>query len=240
MKANKEISQENLTLVFDNDSTLMTGEIVDTLAEILQCEKLIYGLTNRQMDGNSQQSFAENLQARITILVEKNLEKKHFQQCAEKMTWSENAQKLLKTIIKKQGTLKHNFYIFSGGFTEIIYLKINEFDISESEKIILKNQTWANYFQTKNNKIIGISQENSQMLLDDAKGNGVKKLIKNFPGKYFLGCGDGSNDVGMVPKAKGINMAFTEHVRRENTIKKADGEFQNFTEIINWYQKKQF
>ena len=128
MKANKEISQENLTLVFDNDSTLMTGEIVDTLAEILQCEKLISELTNKQMDGNSQQSFAENLQARITILVEKNLEKKHFQQCAEKMTWSENAQKLLKTIIKKQGTLKHNFYIFSGGFTEIIYLKINEFE----------------------------------------------------------------------------------------------------------------
>ena len=255
------------SLITDNDSTLMQQEILDEIARFAGSEALkkIEDITNSQMNGvfsnkNPKLTFLQSLETRVNILVNHTTKKKQpitksdLQKIAKtQMNFSENAEKLLQIIIEKHGSLKSKFFIFSGGFKEIIFYKIDELNIPETEKIILKNQTYANCFKftenTNNPAITGLDIENSQMLSETAKLDKTNFLIENNLIEYhpestegkkiikIIGLGDGSNDVGMVPEKYGFCVAYTEHAYRENTVKKANNITANsFIEVQKYLE----
>jgi len=255
------------SLITDNDSTLMQEEILDEIARFAGTEALqkIECITNSQMNGifsnkNPKLTFLQSLETRVNILVNYAIQQKQpitksdLNQIAKtQMNFSENSEKLLQKIIEKHGSLKSKFFIFSGGFKEIIFYKIDELNISETEKKILKNQTYANCFRftenTNNSAITGLDIQNSQMLSETAKLDKTKFLIQNNLIEYnikedkknktikIIGLGDGSNDVGMVPEKYGFCIAYTEHVYRENTVQKANNiTANNFTKVQKYLE----
>ncbi len=249
------------SLITDNDSTLMQEEILDEIAKFAgpEASKQIEEITNSQMNGifNSnikKLSFKESLEKRVNILVEYTKKKNSLISidnlrtiAKDQMHFSNHVENLLNNIIKNHGSLKSKFFIFSGGFKEIIFLKIKELNIPENEKQILKNQTYANCFEYNLDcKIIGLDIKNSQMLSDTAKRDKTIFLIKNNLIEFnlennikIIGLGDGSNDVGMVPQKYGFCVAYTEHVYRENTVKKADNKIAtSFLDVKEYLKNK--
>lgn len=226
------------SLITDNDSTLMQEEILDEIARFAGDSLLqqIEEITNKQMNGESTTpiTFQESLEKRVDLLVQYTKEhntpitKKDLKYIAtHSMHFSNHVEELLQNIIASHNSLQSKFFIFSGGFKEIIFFKIEELNISKKEKEILKNQTYANCFSySTQNEIIGLDIENSQMLSETAKLDKTNFLIQNNLIEFgntikIIGLGDGSNDVGMVPDKYGFCVAYTEHVYRENTVKKA-------------------
>lgn len=228
-------------LVTDNDSTVMTGEIIDTLAEILgkNAQKKIEEITNIQMNGGSRWTFKESLEMRVNILIQEKFSEKHIQECIEKMKFSEGFENLIQKILDEKKTLKNNIFILSGGFEEVILGKIHYLQIPASEKNIFSEQVFANKFlYSKNSEISGIdfSEFKNKMWTETAKRDKVlwlEKTQKILVTQKILAVGDGSNDIGILPsEERGLFVAFTGTVARENTIQKAHGVCaQNFQEI---------
>lgn len=231
-------------LITDSDSTLMKEEILDEVA-LFSGKEVFYEIekiTNAQMNNEINISFYESLKKRVDILVKaKNkITKTDLKYIAKNnLNFSDGVDFVLQKIIKDKKTLKNNFFIFSGGFGEVIKEKINELNISDLEKNILKNQVFANYFSyNENNEIIGVDLKKSCMYKENAKYIMTKELISKgiIPkDEQIIGLGDGSNDVNMIPPENGLFVAYTGNVYRENTVKKADGRVvKNFFEIIDY------
>lgn len=229
-------------LCVDNDSTVMDGEIVDVLAQIVGGSSAdeIYEITNDCMDGKIKMSFEESLRKRINILVNNGLNKNHIKECVDILNFSYGFEDLVKNVIKNHETVKGKIFILSGGFEEIIKGKIFELDLVNYEKEILANQVFANSFIFDDEKIIGVDFENEEknMWRDFAKGLRIKKLrelglISNSA--RVLAVGDGSNDVDMISdESEGLFVAYSGVVARENTISKSCGlECKNFFEVGN-------
>jgi len=239
----------------------MQEEILDEIARFSgkECMQKIEEITNSQMNGVfndtiKKLTFKESLETRVNILVNfciKNniyITKDNLKIIAKnQMHFSEYAEELIHEIIKKHGSLQSKFFIFSGGFKEIIFLKIEELQISEYEKQILKTQTYANCFSFSNEPIptiTGLDIKNSEMLDETAKLDKTKFLIKNNLIEFnleknikIIGLGDGANDIEMIPKKYGFCVAYTEHVYRENTVKKANNiTANNFMEVKKYLE----
>ncbi len=232
------------SLITDNDSTLMQEEILDEIARFAGNEAVqkIEEITNTQMNGDfsnntsiTKLTFQESLETRVNILVKYTQQKNSLVTYNDlkniaktQMHFSDHVEELLQKIIKTHGSLQYKFFIFSGGFKEIIFFKIEELNIPTKEKEILKNQTYANSFKfSPHSEIIGLDIEKSEMLSETAKRDKTNFLINNNLIEFdntikIIGLGDGSNDVGMVPEKYGFCIAYIEHVYRENTVKKAN------------------
>jgi phosphoserine phosphatase len=233
-------------LITDSDSTLMKEEILDEVSLFVGKEVFfeIEKITNIQMNGEINLSFYESLKKRVDILVKSKIKvtKKDLKHIAKySLNFSEGVEFILKEIIKRDKTLKNNFFIFSGGFGEVIKEKINELDISNYEKNIIKNQVYANYFSyNEKDEVIGIDFDKSCMYKDNAKYLMTKSLIEKgiIPKKKeIIGLGDGSNDIGMIPPNRGFSIAYIGNVYRENTVEKAEGRsIKNFFELIDWLE----
>lgn len=228
--------------ITDNDSTLMKEEILDEVARYAGVQSEIQKITDAQMNGDLHITFEESLRKRVEILcaAEKKITNSNLKEIAQNsMHFSDGVEKCVQEIIQICGTLKQQFFIFSGGFYEIISIKIDELHISEEEKNILKSQTFANHFQYNNQQeIIGVDWGKSQMWEEHAKGKMTQKLIDDgiiSDNSTIIGVGDGSNDFGIVPKGHGMFVAFTGSVKRKNTIAKANGvTAKNFYEVLEF------
>ena len=243
------------SLITDNDSTLMQEEILDEIARfagkkaIQQIEKI----TNAQMNASAdkQLTFKESLETRVNILVQHTqttntpITHNDLKKIARsQMHFSDYVEELLQKIIITHESLQSKFFIFSGGFKEIIFLKIDELNISSKEKEILKTQTYANSFKfSSQSEIIGLDTEKSEMLSETAKLDKTIFLLQNNLIEHsdtikIIGLGDGSNDVGMVPEKYGFCVAYIEHAYRENTVQKAKNITANsFREVEKFLQQ---
>lgn len=216
------------TLFFDFDSTLITKETLELLAEValqenLQKENLlkeIEDLTNKGMNGEI--SLEESLQKRFALI---NLHKKHVEKVSENILefLSPSAKKVLDFFKNNS----QNIYIVSGGFRECI-LPICKFLGLNKENI------FANEFIYDNQgNILGID-----MSLPTAQKGGKLKIIKNLKNKnkeknITVMVGDGSSDLETKTiDGADIFVAFTETVYRERVVNQADFEAKNMLELL--------
>ena len=218
--------QKNRVLILDFDSTLISIESLDLLAEICLKNKInsasiitkIKNLTSLGMKGKI--TFQDSLRKRLRYL---QIEDYHFDQLNKKVK-----NFISPSIIKNQIWLKKNrdnIYIFSGGFKRVI-------DPIALSLGLKKNQVFGNEFLYDNNdSIIGLdfqnplSQSNGKFLL--AKKLGMKKNI--------IMTGDGSTDAEIKQLHKNaVFIAFTENVYRKSVVDIADYNAKTFDDVIDY------
>lgn len=229
--------------ITDCDSTLMKEEMLDCIAEHAGVSKEIEALTNAQMNGESRLSFRENLEKRIDILVQcgKKVSKNDLHRLsAQHIHFSVGAKEFISFVLEQCGTLKNQFYIFSGGFIDIITLKISELDIPHDQKEILVAQTWSNAFSYDENEYInGVDWSKSFMWEKNAKNKKTLELIHAghiSPHSTIIGVGDGSNDIGIVPQEHGTFVGFVGNVHRQAIVDSCNGHLvHDFFELKKYF-----
>lgn len=210
--------------IIDFDSTFTKVEAMDELCQIAlqnhpeKNERLsqIQSLTDQAMDGNL--SFRESLHKRIAIL---EANKSHLPELIEKL--SEKVSESFKRNQTFFDTYKDTILIVSSGFKDFIVPIVTKFGI-KTENI------YANEFEFDENGKIK-SFDASNVLSED---NGKVKLLRNLnlQGDIYV-IGDGYTDYEI--KEAGLAnefYAFTENVKREKVVDKADHEAQNLDEFL--------
>ena len=213
------------TLILDFDSTIIKGESLDLLAEIVFENRLesnlkfqeIKKLTDEGMEGRI--SFQESLNRRLKIL---ELDQFHLNKAITSVT------KLISPSFKENidwlKRYRDNILIFSGGFKNMIK--------PVAIKLGLKEENiYANELIFKNGKFNGVNEKN---LLSRSGGklNQVKQLGLN---KNLIVVGDGITDWEIKKLGDQVTFfAYTENVSRKNVVDKADFEANNFDEVVKY------
>jgi D-3-phosphoglycerate dehydrogenase len=219
---------ENITLILDFDSTIVQVETLDELAKISlqKCSpdlkeatlNQIIALTNLGMDGTI--SIEESLDKRVALL---NASKSDVEEVTKNLLDALSPSfKSNKDFFERN---KKDIYIVSAGFTECIkpvakYLGLNERNIFANEFI----------YDPDTAKVIGI---NKSLPLAQTKGKikAVKSL--NLTTTNIHALGDGFTDYEIKSEgAATCFFAYTETVKREKVIKKADYIVGNFDEYL--------
>lgn len=224
MNPTKDTTEKQKYFIIDFDSTFTKVEAMDELCQIAlqnhpeKKERLsqIQSLTDQAMDGNL--SFRESLHKRIAIL---EANKSHLPELIEKL--SEKVSESFKRNQNFFDTHKDTILIVSSGFKDFIVPIVTKFGI-KSENI------YANEFEfDEDGQIKGFDANN--VLSED---NGKVKLLRelNLQGDIYV-IGDGYTDYEI--KEAGLAnefYAFTENIKREKVISKADHEAQNLDEFL--------
>jgi D-3-phosphoglycerate dehydrogenase len=210
--------------IIDFDSTFVTIEALDTLAEIAlenSTEKenillQIKGITQLGMEGKI--TFTESLEKRLSLF---SANSDHITQLIKTLKTS-----ITPSVIQNRAFFKKNasnIYIISGGFSEYITPIVTAFGIPG--KNILAN----NFVFDKNNNITGFDKRN---YLSQERGK-VKAVIslKLNGEKYVIG--DGYTDYEIKKYgASDFFYCFTENVRRESVANLSNAEIASFDELI--------
>lgn len=214
----------NINFIIDFDSTFISLETLDELCKITlkknpQRKNLIEEfeeLTKKTMDGEV--SFRESLTARVKLL---NANRSHIDTLIKKLS-----KKISKSVIRNKAFFKKygdKIYIVSGGFKEIIFPIVKNFNIPESN--VFGNTL---KFDKKGN-ITGFDKSNL-LSQDNGKIKQLKKL--RLKGEHYV-IGDGYTDYEL--KEAGIAhkfFAFTENVEREIVASKADHVTPSMDEFL--------
>jgi phosphoserine phosphatase len=190
------IQKENLyrrskrLVVFDMDSTLIQGEVVDELAELLGKKEEVAALTKRAMEG--QMDFQESLIRRVGLL--KGLARKDLDTVYSKIQLTPGAERLVK-VLKRLG---YRIAIISGGFTYFVERLKNELGI---------HYAYANSLELENDMVTGRLQG---LIVDGRRKADLLELLaqqEGIPLDQVIAVGDGANDMQMLKKA-GLGIAF--------------------------------
>ena len=212
------------TFIFDFDSTFIQVEALDILCEVIydnssagkQVLAEIQHLTNLGMEGKL--SLKESLTKRIKLL---QANRDHLGAVIDVLK-----NKVSASVIRNRNFFKQhaeNIYIISNGFKEIIIPIVQEYCIKPE-------QVLANTFKFDHDgKIIGFD-ETDELCENQGKVRKIKSL--ELTGEAIM-IGDGYTDYetlqgGAVSKF----YAFTENVRREVVIAKADRLAPSLDEIL--------
>ncbi len=210
--------------IIDFDSTFVTLESLEELAAITLKKRAnskeilekIKHITTLGMEGKI--TFSESLHKRLLL----------FQ------TSKHDIDKLIIKIKKNiTPSVKNNkqffidnaeqIYIVSGGFNEFIFPIVKEFGL-------LKDHVLANTFTfNKKGVVTGFDIKNPL-----SKNGGKIKVVKNLKldGKVYM-VGDGFTDYEVRKNGHAEKFfAFTENIKRESVIKKADYVSASFDEIL--------
>ena len=216
--------ENSKNFVIDFDSTFTQVEALDVLAEISlqnsskrdEIIQEIKDVTDLGMEGKI--SFRESLKRRIEVL---EAHKDDLPELIDRLSSRVSASfKRNKEFITKN---KENIFILSNGFKDFIVPIVAHYGIKP-------DHVYANDFTYDDEgKIVGFNEEN---LL--SSNNGKPKQIESLKleGEVFV-IGDGYNDYEI--KAAGLAKefyAFTENIRRESVIEKADHVAPSFDEIL--------
>lgn len=190
------IQKENLyrrskrLVVFDMDSTLIQGEVVDELAELLGKKAEVAALTKRAMEG--EMDFQESLIRRVALL--KGLSRKDLDFVYSQIQLSPGAARLVK-VLKKLG---YRIAIISGGFTYFVERLKNELGI---------HYAYANALELDGDTLTGRLQG---LIVDGRRKADLLELLaqqEGVPLDQVIAIGDGANDMQMLKKA-GLGIAF--------------------------------
>jgi phosphoserine phosphatase len=177
-------------VVFDMDSTLITSEVIDELAQEAGSGELVSAITEQAMRGEL--DFTESLKKRVGTLA--GLEESTLQKVAERLQLTEGAEHLFHNLHR----LGFKTAILSGGFTyfgrylqkklNIDYVFANELEIVEGKMT---------------GKVIG------QVVDGKRKAELLEQIAKteNIRLEQTVAVGDGANDLPMLGKA-GLGIAF--------------------------------
>ncbi len=210
--------------IIDFDSTLTRVEAMDLLASIslqgspkkVAVEQRIKELTDQGMNGEI--SFRESLKDRLLLLEAKEM---HLAPLIEAL----KGQVSISFIRNKEffKTYANQIYVISNGFKEYIEPIVTALGV-------LPNHIFANelVFDDARN-IIGFDELNP-LSKDGGKAEVIRSL--DLEGDIYV-IGDGHNDYEI--KAAGLAnkfYAFTENVKREQVVLKADHEAPSLDEVL--------
>ncbi|MBL4740737.1 MAG: phosphoserine phosphatase SerB [Sneathiella sp.] len=178
-------------LLADMDSTIITVECIDELADFAGIKKEVSAITEQAMNGEL--DFNDAFRARVAML--KGLSETVLQQTYdERVTLMAGARTLIQTM-KANGTY---CALVSGGFT-FFTNRIREeigFDMDDSNELIFED-----------GKLTGDAAE--PILNSEAKLKNLNRLLKelNLDRMQSVAIGDGANDIPMI-EAAGLGVSY--------------------------------
>jgi len=187
-------------VVFDMDSTLIQGEVIDVLAQQAGVGKQVAKITAAAMEGNI--DFKESLTRRVSLL--KGLDANVLPEVARNLELTEGAERVIQTLKK----LGYKIGIISGGF---------DFFGEYLQNKLGMDYVFANVLEIENGEITGnISGD----IIDGPKKAELLKTIatvENISLQQTIAVGDGANDLPMISIA-GLGIAFhAKPIVKENT-----------------------
>jgi D-3-phosphoglycerate dehydrogenase len=208
-------------LIFDFDSTLIQTETLDELAKIaclndIQIATEIARITDLAMNGEI--DFFQALSQRLAIL---KLNQSHLEIFKHLVL-----DKISNSVLQHKTSFEANanrIYIVSGGFNELIY-PVSDF------LGIARNHVFANQFLLdENQNVVGVNTD-SFLAHSGGKAQCIDSL--NLEGDIYM-IGDGMTDVEVKDTLPHVLFyAYTEHVKREKVLAKADKIIESVDELF--------
>jgi phosphoserine phosphatase len=177
-------------VVFDMDSTLIQGEVINVLAEQAGVGEQVAKVTAATMEGNI--DFKESFTRRVSLL--KGLDANVLPEIARNLELTEGAERVIQTLKK----LGYKIGIISGGF---------DFFGQYLQDKLGMDYVFANVLEIENGKITGNIRGD---IIDGPKKAELLKTIatvENISLQQTIAVGDGANDLQMISIA-GLGIAF--------------------------------
>ncbi len=189
-------------VVFDMDSTLIRGEVIDVLANHAGAGQQVARITESTMNGEI--DFKESFSRRVALL--KGLDVKVLARVAENLILTEGAERVIRTLKK----LGYKIGIISGGF---------DYFGESLQKNLNLDYVFANELEIENGKVTGNVTGN---IIDGGRKAEILKTIatvENISLQQTIAIGDGANDLPMLSIA-GLGIAFhAKSIVKKNTQK---------------------
>ena len=198
--------QRRRLVVFDMDSTIIEGEIIDELAKAAKVGDRVSEITHRAMSGEIE--FKEALRERVQLL--KGLPVSVLEEVAEEMKLTTGTYELLSTL-KAMG---FKLALISGGF---------KFFADRLKEHLGFDFTYANDLETRKGVLTG--KVKGRIIDREEKGKIVRELAERegLSREEIVAVGDGANDEIMLRNA-GLAIAFN---ASDLLQKVADGRLTN-------------
>jgi phosphoserine phosphatase len=177
-------------VVFDMDSTLIQGEVVNILAQHAGAGDQVAEITAAAMNG--EMDFKESFTRRVALL--KGLDEKVLSEVAQNLTLTEGAERVINTLKK----LGYKIGIISGGFDYFGEYLQNKLGL---------DYVFANVLEIKDSKVTGNITGD---IIDGPKKAEILKTIatvENISLQQTIALGDGANDLHMISIA-GLGVAY--------------------------------
>ncbi|MDI7260397.1 MAG: phosphoserine phosphatase SerB [Thermodesulfobacteriota bacterium] len=189
-------------IVFDMDSTIVDGEIIDELAKLAGAEEKVKALTERGMGGEI--DFNKSLRMRVSFL--RGLKIKSLESLAKTFKLIKGSEELVAAL-KEMG---FKVALISGGFTYFtdVLKKRLGFDYAFGNRLEMKNGKLTGRIK---GKIID-ARKKAEIMDEICRKEGITR-------DEVVAVGDGSNDRIMLANA-GLGIAFN---AKEILKKVADG-----------------
>lgn len=190
-------------IVFDMDSTIVEGEIIDEMAKLAGVSKQVTSITEKGMEGKI--DYVQSLRERVSLL--KGLRVKSLESLAKTFRLTKGSEELIGAL-KEMG---FKIALISGGFTYFtdILKKRLGFDYAYGNVLEIKRGRLTGKLK---GKIID-AQRKAEIMDEICKKEGITR-------DEVVAVGDGSNDRIMVANA-GLGIAFN---AKEILKEVADGE----------------
>lgn len=186
-----EAERRRRLLVADMDSTMITIECIDELADYAGIKPQIAEITERAMRGEL--DFEGALDARVLLL--KGLDASVIDRChAERVVIMSGARELVRTM-RADGA---DCYLVSGGFTLFADRVAAEIGFNRALSNVLEF-TDGKLSGTVARPIVGAATKR-ETLLAEAEAHGLSPA-------HCLAIGDGANDIPMI-QAAGLGVAY--------------------------------
>lgn len=189
-------------IVFDMDSTIVDGEVIDKMGKLAGVEKKVAALTEKGMKGEI--DYSQSLRTRVSLL--KGLSIKSLELLAKTLKLTKGSEELVSAL-KEMG---FKIGLISGGFsyfTDILKKRLG-FDYAFGNRLEIKNSRLTGRIK---GRIID-AQRKAQIMDEICRREGITR-------DEIVAVGDGSNDRIMLANA-GLGIAFN---AKEILKKVADG-----------------
>jgi phosphoserine phosphatase len=177
-------------IVFDVDSTLVQGEVIEMLAAHVGVEPKVREITEAAMRGEL--NFTESLEARVGLLA--GLPESVLEEVAASVTLTPGARTTVRTLKR----LGFRCGVVSGGFTRVIERIVVDLGLDFAA---------ANELEVVNGKLTG--RVVGEVIDREGKATALRQFADEYgvPLAQCVAVGDGANDIDML-RAAGMGIAF--------------------------------